>query len=122
MRQQVVRKSNRLSVLEVSAARHCYAEVLLRSRDQDLNEFGNQLGNHGGLVKKVGADQGCNLVVATATGTDLAAKFNTGNFDKSALKRRVNILVGLLGNKATLYDAVVEFNEASVKLLVLGDG
>ena len=86
MRKKVVREQDRLSVLKVRAARHGNTEVLLGAGNENLDELRDHVVDDVCLVEQVGANQCCDLVVAAATGANLAAELRACDLDEAALE------------------------------------
>jgi hypothetical protein len=84
--QQVVRKRNRLCVLEVSATWHGHGEVFLGAIGEHLNQLKHQAFEVVGFIKKIGANQRGDLVVTGTTGSNFSSELSAGNFDQSALE------------------------------------
>ena len=76
-----MRKQNWLGVLKVGATRHCDAEVLFCSSENDLDQVDHLTVQNLRLVEQVDANQCGDLVVARPTGTHLASELWAGNLD-----------------------------------------
>jgi hypothetical protein len=118
----VVRELNWLGMLKVRAAWHCNAKVFLGASNQNLNKLRDLVSNDYGLVKKVGADQSCDLIVAAAAGANLATEFYSRDFDESTFKSGVHIFIGWLCLEAALFNAVKKLNQAAINFFELGNG
>ena len=89
----MVRKQNWLSVLEVSSAGHSNTKVFFRLSAKCVNVREQLFTQRLRGVFHERSDQGCNLVIARATSSNLAGYFRSGNLDQTALKRGVDIFL-----------------------------
>ena len=106
-------------MLEVSAARHSNAKVLFGSGEQDINQLSHQCRDVGRLVEQIGANQSCNLVVATAAGANFSAEFGTRDLDESSLECAVDVLIGFAWLEGSGLNASQKFDEVTVEFLDL---
>jgi hypothetical protein len=95
--QQVVAEQHRLGVLEVGAAGHGHPEMLLRLVGQRVHDVQQVPGQHARAVAQEHLEQGGDLVVARAPGTEPAAEPGAEALDEQPLQRPVHVLVGRVG-------------------------
>ena len=88
--EEVVAEGDRLRTLEVRVAGHHRLRLGLREREDDERERVDRLARLRAGVEHVQAERGCDLVVARATGVDLAP-----DVAEQPLDRRVHVLVGV---------------------------
>ena len=92
--QQLVGDEHRLGVLHVGASGHDGVGGLGGLVDEGIDDVEDESGDVAGLVAQVHADEGGDLVVAAAPGTQTAPQIVTGALDEAALQGGVDVLVG----------------------------
>ena len=106
--EQVVREQNRLGMLQMGAARHRVAEVGVRLRGDRVDERHQLVRDGRGMVEQVQPDQGGDLVVAAASGAELAAELRPGDPDQLALQGAVHVFIGVGRDDAAVEDGGFE--------------
>jgi len=88
-------------MLQVRATRHRGIRMRCRLGRDCIDQVGDELGNGPPVIEQVEADKGGDLVVAAATGPQLAAELWAGDVNQAAFERPVYVFVGLaLGERA----------------------
>ena len=106
--QQMVGQQDRLGVLQVGAARHRRARVLLRLPGERVDDVEHPGGDAARRVAQVHPDHGGDLVVAGAASTQLASEIFSGPLQESALQGPVDVLIRVCGDEAARRDVVVQ--------------
>ncbi len=94
MREDVVGEEHGLGVLEVGAARHRGVRVGLGEADQGVLEVEHQAADGLRVVPQVHPEEGGDLVVAGASGPQLAAEVGAEALQQAAFQGGVDVLVG----------------------------
>src|SRR6218665_2622098 len=81
----------------MGAPRHDRSRVRFGLSLQGVNEMPQFSPDQHRVVFKVEPDKGCDLVVAAAAGTYLAAQFGAQDWEKGCLERSVHVFVGVGG-------------------------
>lgn len=116
-------EEHRLGVLEVGAAGHGHVRVGLGEAHQRVLEFGEQAAEDPGVVAQVHPEEGGDLVVAGASGAELAAEVGAEPLQQAALQGGVDVLVGDGAGERAVGDVRLQLVESGQHAgqLVLGE-
>ena len=101
MCQQVVGDEDGLGVLHVGTSRHDGVSRALGLADEGLSDVENATSQVARLFTQIHANEGSDLVVARASGAQLAAQGRARPLNQAALERGVHVFIVGAGNEGS---------------------
>jgi hypothetical protein len=118
---QVVREQHRLRVLKMRASRHDRARVGFGLCHERVDHAEDLARDRARVIEQVHPYEGRDLVVAAASGTQLAAELGSDAGDERLLQSAVDVLVVRTGPQAAVGDAPREDVESVVHRVLFLD-